>query len=290
MDQRLIYSGATSAQRPPGQAERQRAYSVCSRGPEAELRGRRGAWSAAPLSRLPLGRRPYHPHPAPERGGSGSFENPLTPAVTRLGEAASPGATLYARKPEAVPRLKAKGPFISRAPPSNWPFVHQCLMPGEGAGGTRQGPGAASRGVQRPGLGSGWGKKASHSSQGAPERAKDHAHVQRCSAGGWPPSVPAGSSQLRRPGASYCLHLHLHSEPKSFLRIPGISDLPSCLSQVPTLGDWGCVGLTSRRLSPCVEFVRPGLAAYHRETLEPPPRHKPGTVVRPAPRFAGWGD
>lgn len=56
--------------------------------------------------------------------GSGSFENPLTPAVTPLGEVASPGSTQSAGKPEAVPRLKAKGPFISRAPESNWSFVH----------------------------------------------------------------------------------------------------------------------------------------------------------------------
>lgn len=69
------------------------------------------------------GRRIYRPQPKPQREGSGSFENPLTPAVTPLGEAASPGATPYG-KPEAVPRLKAKGPFISRAPASNWPFVH----------------------------------------------------------------------------------------------------------------------------------------------------------------------
>ena len=92
--------------------------------------------------------------------------------------------------------MKAKGPFISRAPASNWPFVHQCLLPGEGVGGTWEGPGAAGRGARRSGLGSGQGKGASHSYEGAPERAKDHAHVRGHWAGGWSPSAPAGSSEL----------------------------------------------------------------------------------------------
>ena len=50
---------------------------------------------------------------------------------------------------EAVPRLKTKGPFISRAPASNWSFVLWCLLPGGGLGGTCEGPGAASRGARR---------------------------------------------------------------------------------------------------------------------------------------------
>lgn len=110
---------AACSERPRAGRQGNRAYSVGSMGRmEAQLRA-----AGAPCSRLhsPLD---LLPQSSPVAGGSGSFENLLTPVVTPLGEAASPSATLSARKRKAVPHLKAKGPFISRAPASNWPFVH----------------------------------------------------------------------------------------------------------------------------------------------------------------------
>lgn len=104
--------------------ERRRACSAGPPGPRGRVAGpqARPFRSSAPISsaRPPMS---FSNQPRSE-GGSGSFENPLTPGVTPLREAASPGPTLYSRKPEAVPRLKAKDAFTSRAPASNWPFVH----------------------------------------------------------------------------------------------------------------------------------------------------------------------
>lgn len=111
-----------SSGRPGGRGSGPAAFGG-RRCPKAELRGRGRARSAAPLPRQPLGRRLHFPQPVPRRAGSGSVENPLIPTVTLLWEVASPSATQDSGKPEAVPRLKAKGPFISRAPASNWPFV-----------------------------------------------------------------------------------------------------------------------------------------------------------------------
>nr|XP_044991634.1 uncharacterized protein LOC123455297 [Jaculus jaculus] len=163
-------------------------------------------------------------------GGNGSFENPLTLAMTPLREAVSPGATQCARKPEAVPRLKAKGPFISRARRLiGLLFISACCPAGElgRALELQVGVLGAGRGLV-PGVEVS-GKSASRSSEGAPERAKDRNHVCQRSPPSCSLSLGAWFGGLGRRRLPLRLFLHLHSA----FRALEISDPPSCLSQVP---------------------------------------------------------
>lgn len=89
-----MYLGA--AQREQRRAGRERKGATAfGCGAPSQSRGAAGAPGLQLRSSAPTSAPGFvSPHRAPERGGSGSFENPLTLVMTRLGEAASPCSTL----------------------------------------------------------------------------------------------------------------------------------------------------------------------------------------------------
>lgn len=205
----------------------------------------------------------------PGAGGTGSLEIGLTPAVTRRGEAASPGEeTLRPGKPRPchTGEPKAHSSAVPR-PLIGLLFISACCPRWRvgGAGGDWKGPGAASEGPGATGRGPGRAEAPRTTRRGRQSAPKI---VPTCEGAGCSQQASEAPGLVSAPRPPTC-RPRAHLFPGGTL---GASDLfpPPPPRSLPRPRRWpgSRAGLLSC-LSWCFEFIRPGLSIDPGETPRP---------------------